>query len=1007
MENKIRLQKLLKELFQFDNADLDFGIYRIMNQKHDEIEEFINKELIDYIEDQLSKIESKDKEDIEVELKKVKEEASHLGFDYTQSPKYISIKEKMAQYKIGDNLESEIYNDIYTFFKRYYDNGDFLSKRRYSSKDKYAIPYNGEEVHLHWANYDQYYIKTSEDFNNYSFKKNNITVNFKINNAEVEKNNNKSDEDRYFILKEKDYLNYEDKLKILNIHFEYRILTSKEKKKYKTRNTQADIREYIEKDISNTIKKDTELFQDLSWLLSDNNKVKSILAKHLYKYTIKNKSDYFIHKDLKGFLERELDFFIKNEILDVDAIGSATEKNISTYITRVRVIKAVTQKIINFLAQIENFQKKLFEKKKFVLQDEYCLTLDRVPEKIRENILNLVLNNKNQLVEWENVYNEKISKKEDLYLNDSNLFDEKSFKKLVIDTRYYDKEFKEELLAAFDDLEEEIEGLMINSENFQALSLMLDKYKGKVKCIYIDPPYNTGGDDFVYKDNYQHSSWLSMMENRLELAKQLLNNYGSIFIQIDYHELSRLKILCDSIFGEDNFVQLISMQTASPAGFKTVNPGPIDVTEYLLFYTKDKKSFNFRKGYSATEYDTNYNRVIKNYKSSPEEWQLVSIIDEIYEQNGIKDNSEAKKVWGDYWKLIRDTLISEYALENANKIVSVRDPHKPTDKLKKLLKESKKVDKVIVMEREGYDDLYIYNGGSLAFYSNKVKTINGKDTPTKLLTDFWSDISWAGIAREGNVTLKNGKKPESLLKRIIELTTDENDIILDFFLGSGTTAAVAQKLNRKYLGIEMGSYFDSKCLPRMKYVLNGENTGISKDINWDGSGFFKYQRLEQYEDTLDNIRFAKEKEDLNLFNKFDDYLINYMLDYETRDSLLDIDKFTDPFNYSLEITENKEKIKKKVNLIETFNYLLGLDVKQYKIYNHQDRKYKVILGKKDNQEIMIIWRNIEDLDLEKDKEFIEKEIIKNKKIDKLYLNGDNYLNNAILIEDQFSKLLFD
>lgn len=141
---------------------------------------------------------------------------------------------------------------------------------------------------MHWANYDQYYIKTSEDFNNYSFNKNNITVNF---NAEVDKNNNKSDEDRYFVLKEKDYLNYDDKLKILNIYFEYRNLASKEKKKYKTRNTQADIREYIEKDISNKIKKDSELFQDLSWLLSDNNKVKSILAKHLYKYTIKNKSD--------------------------------------------------------------------------------------------------------------------------------------------------------------------------------------------------------------------------------------------------------------------------------------------------------------------------------------------------------------------------------------------------------------------------------------------------------------------------------------------------------------------------------------------------------------------------------------------------------------------------------------------------------------------------------------------------------------------------------------------
>lgn len=1005
MENKDRLQKLLKELFQFDNADLDFGIYRIMNKKREEIENFINHDLINYIEDELSTIESKEKEGLEKELERVKEEANNLGIDYTQVPKYQEIKEEMAQYNIEENLESNIYNDIYTFFKRYYENGDFLSKRRYSSQDKYAIPYNGEEVYLHWANNDQYYIKTSEEFNNYSFSQNNTKVYFQIKNAKVEKNNNKSDEDRYFVLKKDNFFNYNSESNVLKIYFEYRNLSDEEKSKYKTRNTQSDIREHIQKDIQEKIKNDADLFQELNWLINDSNKVKSLLAKHLYKYTVKNKSDYFIHKDLKGFLERELDFFIKNEIVDVDTIGTASEKNISAYMTRIKVIKKVCQKIIDFLAQIENFQKKLFEKKKFVLQDEYCLTLDKIPSEIRDNIFNQVLKNDDQLKEWEDLYGVNIKELKDLYHDDANLFNTESLKKIVIDTRYFNEDFKEHILTSFNNLEEEIEGLMINSENYQALNLMLEKYKNGVKCIYIDPPYNTGGDEFVYKDNYQHSSWLTMMENRLKLANKLLKDNGAVFIQIDYHELSRLKLLCDSIFGEDNFVQLISIKTASAAGFKTVNPGPIDVTEYLLFYTKDKSSFDFRKGYSATDYDTNYNRVIKNYDEKPENWELISIIDEIYSQNEINDNSEAKDIWGEHWKLIRDTLISEYALENAEKVVSIRDPHKPTDKLKKLLKKSKKDDKVIVMERENYDDLYVYNGGVLAFYSNKVKIINGEKTPTKLLTDFWSDISWAGIAGEGNVSLKNGKKPESLIKRVIELTTNEGDLVLDFFLGSGTTTAVAQKLTRKYIGIEMGSYFNSKCLPRMKYVLNNDNTGISKDVFWEGGGFFKYQSLEQYEDSLDNIRFAREKE-LNLFNKYDDYLINYMLDYETRDSLLDLDMFSNPFNYYLEITEGKEKVKKKVDLVETFNYLIGLKVKQRKIYTYQERKFIVIFGEKDNNEIAVIWRNTEDLNFEQERKFIEDEIISDKKIDKLYLNGDNYLENSFLIEDQFNKLMF-
>lgn len=980
MENKIRLQKLLKELFQFDNADLDFGIYRIMNQKHDEIEEFINKELIDYIEDQLSQIESKDKEDLETELEKIKEEASHLGFDYTQSPKYLNIKEKMAQYKIGENLESEIYNDIYTFFKRYYDNGDFLSKRRYSSKDKYAIPYNGEEVHLHWANYDQYYIKTSEDFNNYSFNKNNITVNFKIKNAEVDKNNNKSDEDRYFVLKEKDYLNYDDKLKILNIYFEYRNLTSKEKKKYKTRNTQSDIREYIEKDISNTIKKDTELFQDLSWLLSDNNKVKSILAKHLYKYTIKNKSDYFIHKDLKGFLERELDFFIKNEILDVDTIGSATERNISTYITRVRVIKAVTQKIINFLAQIENFQKKLFEKKKFVLQDEYCLTLDRVPEKIRENILNLVLNNKNQLEEWENLYNEKISEKEDLYLNDSNLFDEKSFKKLVIDTRHYDQEFKEELLAAFENLEEEIKGLMINSENFQALSLMLEKYKGKVKCIYIDPPYNTGGDDFVYKDNYQHSSWLTMMENRLELAKRLLSDDGILFISIDDNEHSNLKELSDQIFGVNNFVSNIIWQ-------KKYSP------QNDARYFSDNHDF------------------ILTYSKNKDIWRpyLLPRTDEMNARYQNPDNDERGP-----WKS-SDLSVKRVTPKDIYEITTPSGRKILPPQGRSWVVSSEKFEEMVKDNRIWFGE----DGNNVPSVKRFLSEVKDGITPMTIWT--YEEVGHNQEAKQNLINLLQDEddvfdtpKTLRLIKRILQIGSNKNDIVMDFFAGSGTTGHACLDLNRedegqrKYIQVELGDYFYTTMLPRIKKVMYSQEWKDGKPQDNDGySHFFKYQRLEQYEDTLDNIRFAKEKEELNLFNKFDDYLINYILDYETRDSLLDIDKFTDPFNYYLEITENKEKIKKKVNLIETFNYLLGLDIKQNKIYSYEDRKYKVILGKKDNQEIMIIWRNIEDLDLKKDKEFIEKEIIKNKKIDRLYLNGDNYLNNAILIEDQFSKLLFD
>jgi adenine-specific DNA-methyltransferase len=258
MNDRDRLISLLKELFRFDKAELDFGIYRIMNQRKDEIEKFIDKDLVKTIDQEMDQLINKDKEMLEEKIKKIKDELEEHGVDYKNSKKYQKAKEELDTLSNSTNFDSNIYNDIYRFFKRYYDNGDFLSKRRYSKDEKYAIPYNGEEVHMHWANKDQYYVKTTEEFDNYSFKKKMITVNFKVVQAEEEKNNNKSDEDQYFLLKDENYFDYDNENKELNIYFEYRSLTKKENKKYKTRNTQADIRD--------------KNFEKLNKLLTDGNK---------------------------------------------------------------------------------------------------------------------------------------------------------------------------------------------------------------------------------------------------------------------------------------------------------------------------------------------------------------------------------------------------------------------------------------------------------------------------------------------------------------------------------------------------------------------------------------------------------------------------------------------------------------------------------------------------------------------------------------------------------------
>jgi adenine-specific DNA-methyltransferase len=295
------------------------------------------------------------------------------------------------------------------------------------------------------------------------------------------------------------------------------------------------------------------------------------------------------------------------------------------------------------------------------------------------------------------------------------------------------------------------------------------------------------------------------------------------------------------------------------------------------------------------EYDENYNLYIENKQDEPSDWRLVSLRDEVLKISNIEigataqqSAANAKAVWGDHWKVIRYQLMAKFALENADKVVSVRDPHKPTTKLKTALSNSKNnPSKVVVFKKSGDDEelnedekneAYLYNGGSLSFYSNKVVEIDGVQSPSVLLTDFWSDLSWDGIAKEGGVKLKNGKKPERLLKRIIEICTDNpTDIVLDFHLGSGTTAAVAHKMGRQYIGIEQLDYGQNDSVVRLQNVigrkikkdgqlldeLEYDSGGISKAVNWQGGGDFVYAELLPYNEAfIDRILSAKSRAEL-------------------------------------------------------------------------------------------------------------------------------------------------
>ncbi len=365
-----KFQKLLRELFEFDCADLDFGIYRIMNHKRKVLENFIENQLPYLVRQELEKAIHEEQRQAEKELETARDEVEHalgsaaikadgqLAMAFRETPagkQYIEALERVqSAITLQQLLEAQTYNHLYTFFSRYWQDGDFISKRRYSKRERYAIPYNGEEVYLYWANHDQYYIKTGEYFTDYTWKApNDITVHFKLQSADVEQNNVKG-EKRFFIpLLE--HIKWDSQQSTLTIPFEFRPLTSQEQSQYGQKNQQEAIIRYTLDSIQQHLPQGAS--QVSNALFTENRKTEkgesvSHLEHHLRQYTRRNTSDFFIHKDLKGFLSRELDFYLKSEVLNLDELERAGEGSAPFWFQQLKVIKSIGSQIIEFLEAV-------------------------------------------------------------------------------------------------------------------------------------------------------------------------------------------------------------------------------------------------------------------------------------------------------------------------------------------------------------------------------------------------------------------------------------------------------------------------------------------------------------------------------------------------------------------------------------------------------------------------------------------------------------------------------
>jgi adenine-specific DNA-methyltransferase len=421
------------------------------------------------------------------------------------------------------------------------------------------------------------------------------------------------------------------------------------------------------------------------------------------------------------------------------------------------------------------------------------------------------------------------------------------------------------------------DNLIIKGNNLLVLRMLKEEFTGKVKLIYIDPPYNRDADSF-YNDTFKRSTWLTFMRNRLEAAKELLANDGLIFVQIDDNQYSYLKVLMDELFTHNNFVNTIIVKPANPVGLKmrNIDRRIIRTKEYLLVYAKNYDKIKINPLYVQNEDYDHYDIYLeKNNSENPKEWKIRKVKEIIANDEKINTKNVTKE------------MVKKFTLVNLDNIYCSSFIE---DRLDRKEFAAKNPGEITIYKNPDGSIMYMYKKRTLFPLAKKTKIIDGVRVPTEILCDLWVDIKWDGISKEGGVCLPNGKKPETLIMRLIELVTDKGDIVLDYHLGSGSTCAVAHKMDRQYIGVEQLDYGDNDSLKRLKNVINGDSTGISKSVNWLGGGTFVHVELKKYNQTfIDQIKEAKDTS--ALFQIWEQMktksLLNYNVDIKKQDEHLE------------------------------------------------------------------------------------------------------------------------
>lgn len=699
----------------------------------------------------------------------------------------------------------------------------------------------------------------------------------------------------------------------------------------------------------------------------------SWINQNQYYVRMSDNSDFFIHKDLNTFLTQELNFFIKNELLEFDKLTS--KEDFTTNLLQISTFKSISSKIIDFLSQIEELQKDQLERKKFVLSTDYFITLDCIHEKFYPEILS----NKEQLNEWSKLFNFELeidfvtSKSE---INSmSKTIEEikmdllKQNPTLVVDTNFFSETFKYQLLSELDNLDEQITGILIKSENFQALSLLLNKYSKNIDCCYIDPPYNAYSSDIKYKNDYPHSTWLSLMANRYELCQQLLAEDFVLFTAIDESEQEVLGQLLSMLF-PDNEKKCLSIQH-NPRGKQGKNISYTHEFAYIVYPTDKKKYLSDIK---RDEIDS------RNLRDS----------------GTISDRTDAATCFYPF-------IVKNKKIVNVGEVAA--DDFHPSGS--NVQKDDGSIE-IWPINTKGNEKKWRYSVNSVHRIINNLEVKKGRNglqiiynKDTTVMRSLWFDAKY-DASEYGTKLLQSmlGKKtaaefsyPKSIfnVKDLLHGATSNNPnaLVIDYFAGSGTTGHAIARLNkelggnRKYILIEMENYFHSVLKPRIKKSIYSDNwkNVHPQDKNGFNKQIIKFQSLEQFEDAL-----------LNLENKLES---------------MNIDQLEDPFDYKISSYSKGEPTIQKVDLIESFNYLLGIHISSTFLRNHNNSKYIFVKGHLEDNPILVVWRNKpHSFDPVLDSSFIESEV-RLTDYQEIFINGNSTIENTRSIGEIFREKMFN